>query len=62
VSSGGTPTAIYSSTYNAIYSLANSAVIWSSGSPYDLYYGGGAVSGSNVVFASGNLILAEPYP
>jgi putative Ig domain-containing protein len=60
-SSGGTPTSIYSSTFNAIYSLANSAVIWSSGSPED-YRAGGAVSGSNVVFASGNLILAEPYP
>jgi hypothetical protein len=62
-SSGGTPVSIYSSTSNAIYSLATSAVIWSSGSgsPQD-YLAGGALSGSNVVFASGNLILAEPYP
>lgn len=59
--SSGTPTSIYSSTFNAIYSLANSALIWSSGSPED-YLAGGAVSGSNVVFASGSLILAEPYP
>lgn len=60
-SSGGTPTSIYSSSSNAIYSLATSAVIWSSGSPY-YSQAGGAVSGSNVVFVSGNLVLAEPYP
>jgi hypothetical protein len=59
-STGTSPTSIYSSTYNTIYSLSSGAVTWSSGSPYNSL-SGGAVAGSSVVFESGNLILAEPY-
>ena len=65
-------TSVYDGTSNAIYSLTTGAVTWASGSPIttdivDSTNGSpngalsSAVSGSYVVFESGNLILAEPY-
>jgi hypothetical protein len=58
---GGTPSTVYSPTYNAIYSLSSGAELWSSGSIPDPWFGG-AVSGADVVFPAGNLIVAEPHP
>jgi hypothetical protein len=65
-------TSVYDGTSNAIYSLTTGAATWASGSPIttdivDSANGSpngalsSAVSGSYVVFESGNLILAEPY-
>jgi hypothetical protein len=51
---------VYSPQRNAIYSLTSGAATWSSGSPLNNETTG-AVSGSNVVFSSGNFVLAEPY-
>ena len=51
---------VYSPERNAIYSLTSGAATWSSGSPLNNETAG-AVSGSNVVFSSGNFVLAEPY-
>lgn len=50
--------AVYSPKLNTIFSLTTSAPIWMSGNPST---GVGAVSGSQIVFASGNLVLAQPY-
>ena len=58
---GSTPSTVYSPTYNAIYSVSGGAELWSSGSIPDPWFGG-AVSGADVVFPAGNLIVAEPYP
>jgi hypothetical protein len=59
------PTAIYTSLTNSIYALSNGAVIWTSDSQSSpaivTDYPLGVVSGSFVVFQSGNLLLAEPY-
>lgn len=63
-------TLVYSLNLNAMYSLAagaTGAASWSSGSPVLPQPGDantlhtGAVTGSEVVFPSGNLLLAEPY-
>ena len=62
-------TSVYSPSLNAIYSLAsgsNGTATWSSGSPVQLPFNSsnnfvGAVAGSEVVFPSSNLVLAEPY-
>lgn len=63
-------TLVYSLNLNAMYSLAAGAsgtATWSSGSPSVPLPGitnteyGGAVTSSEVVFPSGNLLLAEPY-
>jgi hypothetical protein len=56
------PTTIYGAQYNSIYSLSNGAVTWTSGS--SLGSGTtlqGAVAGSEVIFVSGNYVLAEPF-
>jgi hypothetical protein len=58
---GSTPSTVYSPTYNAIYSVSSGAELWSSGSIPDPWFGG-AVSGANVIFPAGNLIVAEPHP
>jgi hypothetical protein len=68
------PTLLYDDGNNTIYSLTTGAASWASGSPALGYpdpafgpnYAAGAnypsaISGPNVVFQSGNLILAEPY-
>jgi hypothetical protein len=63
-------TSVYSPSNNAIYSLANGGngiATWSSGSPqtapvtYGVDNAFGVVAGSEVVFVSNNLVLAEPY-
>jgi hypothetical protein len=62
-------TLVYSLNLNAMYSLAAGATgiaTWSSGSPvvYQVLHNTtciGGVAGSEVVFPSGNLLLAEPY-
>ena len=56
-------TSAYSPTTNAIYSLTTGTATWSSGSTPTFFVGSsaGGVSGADVVFESGNLILAEPY-
>jgi hypothetical protein len=59
--SGSAPSTLYSPTNNAIYSVSSGAELWSSGSlpnPFVL----GAVSGADVIFPAGNLIVAEPHP
>jgi len=50
-------TSIYAPQYNSIYSTASGAVNWTSGSASGSI---GAVAGSEVVFTSGNYVLAEP--
>jgi hypothetical protein len=50
--------AVYSPALNTIFSLTTSAPTWLSGNPST---GIGAVSGSQIVFASENLVLAQPY-
>lgn len=50
--------AVYSPELNTIFSLTTSAPTWLSGNPST---GVGAVSGSQIVFASENLVLAQPY-
>jgi hypothetical protein len=50
--------AVYSPALNTILSLTTSAPTWQSGNPST---GIGAVSGSRVVFASGEFVLAQPY-
>jgi hypothetical protein len=57
---------IYSPEFNTIYSLTSGSTLWASGSPSTgTYYPGppgiGAVAGSQIVFMSGNLLLAEPH-
>lgn len=63
-------TSVYSPSNNAIYSFANGGngiATWSSGSPqtapvaYGVDNAFGVVAGSEVVFVSNNLVLAEPY-
>jgi hypothetical protein len=49
--------AVYSPALNTILSLTTSAPTWQSGNPST---GIGAVSGSRVVFASGEFVLAQP--
>jgi hypothetical protein len=61
-----TPDLIYSPEFNTIYSLISGATLWASGSPSTgTYYPGppgiGAVAGPQIVFMSGNLLLAEPH-
>ena len=52
------PSAVYAkSATNEIFSLTTGAVIWASGNAST---GVGAVSGSQVVFASGTYVLAQP--
>jgi hypothetical protein len=50
--------AVYSPDLNTIFSLTTSAPTWQSGNPST---GIGAVSGSRVVVASGEFVLAQPY-
>ena len=55
---------IYSAHPNGIFSLPSGAETWTSASPLSLSYNGsppyaGAVTGSEVIFPSGNLVLAE---
>jgi hypothetical protein len=57
------PDLLYSPTLNSIVSLTSGTTTWTSASPPG---GGnnsyqGAVAGSQIVFRSGNLVLAEPY-
>jgi hypothetical protein len=55
------PTSIYSPAFNSIYSTASGAVTWTSGSAgSSSAVPLGAVAGSEVVFTSGNYVLAEP--
>jgi hypothetical protein len=61
-----TPDLIYSPEFNTIYSLTSGSTQWASGSPSTgTYYPGppgiGAVAGPQIVFMSGNLLLAEPH-
>jgi hypothetical protein len=57
------PDLLYSPSFNSIISLSSGAVTWMSGSPA----GGsanvfeGAVAKDQIVFQSGNLVLAEPH-
>jgi hypothetical protein len=54
---------VYSPVYNAIYSLTNGAVLWTSASGNALgtsWITMGAVAGSETVFASSHWVLAEP--
>jgi hypothetical protein len=53
------PSAIYSANPNAIFALPSGAQTWASGSPGNGPAANGAVSGSEVVFQSGTLVLAE---
>ena len=57
------PQSIYSPHPNGIFSLPSGAETWTSASPLSLSTGNvpytGAVSGSEVIFPSGNLVLAE---
>jgi Putative Ig domain len=60
------PDLIYSPQFNAIYSLSSGATTWASGSVstgpyYPAPPGIGAVAGQQIVFMSGNLLLAEPH-
>jgi putative Ig domain-containing protein len=50
--------AVYSPELNTIFSLTTSAPTWLSGNSST---GVGALSGSQIVFASENLVLAQPY-
>lgn len=58
-----TPDLLYSPTLNSIFSVTSGATTWTSASPPgggDNSYQG-AVAGSQIVFRSGNLVLAEPH-
>jgi hypothetical protein len=59
-----TPDLLYSLYGNYIVSLSSGAKTWASGSPLSLQgpqLPHGAVAGGEVVFVSGNLVLAEPH-
>jgi hypothetical protein len=49
---------VYDPNSNAVYSITTGLPTWTSASPST---GVGAVAGSNIVFASGNQVLVEPY-
>jgi hypothetical protein len=49
---------VYDQSSNAVYSITTGLPTWTSASPST---GVGAVAGSNIVFASGNEVLFEPY-
>ena len=53
-----TSDSIYALNQNAIYSLTDGSKLWASGNP-SAY--GSAVSGSQVVFVSGTVVLAQPH-
>jgi hypothetical protein len=58
-----TPNLLYSPNLNSIISVSSGATTWTSGSPAG---GGpqvfeGAVAADQIVFQSGNLVLAEPH-
>jgi hypothetical protein len=54
-------TSVYSPQLNTIFSTTNGALLWTSGDSSLGAYGLGAVAGSEVVFVSGNLVLAQPF-
>jgi hypothetical protein len=58
------PDLLYSPALNSIVSLSSGATTWTSASPINSLspaYRLGAVAGGEIVFASGNLVLAEPH-
>jgi hypothetical protein len=58
------PDLIYSPALNTIFSISSGAAKWASGSPStgpNASPGIGAVAGQQIVFMSGNLVLAEPH-
>jgi hypothetical protein len=55
-----TPDTLYSPRLNEIVSLTTGAATWASGNPAKTLVTG-AISGSQVVFPSGSLVLAQPY-
>ncbi|HUN74975.1 MAG TPA: Ig domain-containing protein [Steroidobacteraceae bacterium] len=52
---------VYSSLANAIFSLTNSATLWTSDTSLGSAPRTGAVAGSNVIFPASRYVLAEPY-
>ncbi len=55
-----TPDTLYSPSVNEIVSLTTGAVTWASGNSAKGFVTG-AISGSQVIFPSGSLVLAQPY-
>jgi hypothetical protein len=54
-----TPSTVYSPGANAIYSLTTGQPTWASGDP--TLDGVGAITGQQVIFSSGNYVLAQSY-
>ncbi len=54
-------TQIYSPSRNSIYSLTDGALIFGNGTLFGYPNLGGAVVGSEVVFAAGSLVVADKY-
>jgi len=56
-----TPDSVYDPDQNSIFSVSTGVATWTWTNSQTYPSGPGAVAGSRVVFASGNLVLAEPY-
>ncbi len=53
---------IYDPASNSIYSLTTGQVVWTGSLPgLPGFSGSGAVAGPNIVYESGNFVIAEPY-
>jgi hypothetical protein len=56
-----TPDSVYDPDQNSIFSVSTGTATWTWTNSQTYPSGPGAVAGSRVVFASGHLVLAEPY-
>jgi hypothetical protein len=56
-----TPDSVYDAEQNSIFSVSTGKSTWTWTNSQTYPSGPGAVAGSRVVFASGHLVLAEPY-
>jgi hypothetical protein len=52
---------VYDPKSNSIYSLTTGQAVWTGSLPGAAGSGVGAVAGPNIVYESGNLVVAEPY-